>query len=250
MSLKGRIVLPALFAAMFAAMAVSLVAAQVASASHPRPLSANKLQLSLVPAFRECTTGANRFHGPPLAGASCNPPQQTSDSVTIGGQSVGSIKIKVQPGTPGPPEDSDVLLTASSSDIRCRPAALPSTCGSANATGGADYVGGVEGNATIRITDHWNGVAAGGGSDPATVIDLPFPVVGTCTATASTGVGATCGVNTTANAVIGGPDPVVKDDKRANVEVTQIQIFDGGNDGQVGTVGDNDLLAVQGIFIP
>jgi hypothetical protein len=246
MTLKGRILVPALVVA----MATSLLAAQSAPASHPRPQLAPKLVLSLVPAFKECTTGANRFHGPPLAGASCNPPVQTSDSVTVGGLSIGSIKIKVVEGAPGPPEDSDVNLTASSSDIRCRPAALPAACGSANATGGADYIGGVEGNATIRITDHWNGTGATGGPDPATVIDLPFPVTGTCAATAATDRGSTCGVNTTANAVIGGPDPVVKDGKRANVEITQIQIFDGGNDGQVGTLGDNDLLAVQGIFIP
>jgi hypothetical protein len=172
-----------------------------------------------------------------------------SNSVTIGTASTGIIKIAVQPGVPGPPEDSDVKLTATSTDIRCTGSALPGACGSTNTNGGADYIGGVQGNATIRITDHWNGLGSTGGSDSATVVDLPFPVNGTCVATASTTVGGTCGVNTSANAVIGGPDPVVKDGKRANVEISQIQITDGGPDGQIGTPG-NELLAVQGIFIP
>ena len=40
---------------------------------------------------------------------------------------------------------------------------------------GADYSGQLQGNATIRITDHYNGpVPAGDG--PATVHDIPFPI--------------------------------------------------------------------------
>ena len=230
----------------------SLVAVEMASASHPRPAYAGKIFLSMVPSFNECTatTPPNRNHGPPLAGASCMPPVQTSTAVTIGAASVGSIKITVLEGAAGPPEDSDVKLDSNATDIRCRPAALPAACGSANASGGADYIGGMEGNASIRISDHWNGVGALGGADPATVIDLPFPVVAGCTATPSTAVGATCGVTTTANAVIGGPDPVVKDGKRAVVGIGQVIVQDGGPDGQIGTLGDNDQFAEQGIFIP
>jgi hypothetical protein len=231
---------------------MSLVAAEIASATHPRPSYAGKIFLSMVPSFNECTatTPPNRNHGPPLPGASCHPPVMTSTAVTIGTQSVGSIFIQVIAGAPGPPEDSDVRLTANATDIRCTPAALPSACGSTNTSGGADYIGGMEGNAQIRITDHWNGVGATGGPDAATVIDLPFPVVAGCTATPSTTVGATCGVTTTANAVVGGPDPVVKDGKRGVVGIGQVTVTDGGPDGQIGTVGDNDQFSEQGIFIP
>jgi hypothetical protein len=249
MTLKARSFVPL---ALAVAATMSLVAAEVASATHPRPATATKLVSALVPAFNECTaaTPPNRQHGPPLLGASCNPPVQSSSTVTIGAASTGSIKIAVQAGSPGPPEDSDVKLIASATDIRCQSPGPVGACGSTNTNGGPDYIGGVEGNASIRITDHWNGVGAGGGSDAATVIDLPFPVLGTCAATASATLGATCSTNTSANAVIGGPDPVVKDGKRANVEIGQIQIFDSGPDGQVGTVTDNELLSVQGVFIP
>ena len=58
-----------------------------------------------------------------------------------------------------------------------------------------------QGDAQIRITDHFNAVAPGGGTDAATVIDIPFPVITSCAATASTAIGSTCAVNTTANAV-------------------------------------------------
>ena len=69
---------------------------------------------------------------------------------------------------------------------------------------------------------------------------------GTCAATAGTSIGGTCTTNTTANAVVVGS---VKDAQRAVVEISQLQIFDGGADGNV-TTTDNTLFMVQGIFIP
>jgi hypothetical protein len=42
---------------------------------------------------------------------------------------------------------------------------------------------------------------------------------------------------------------MVTDGKRAIVQVGQLHVFDGGSDGLVGTA-DNDLFAVQGIFVP
>jgi hypothetical protein len=204
-----------------------------------------------VPAYNACAA-PNRTHGPPLAFPSCNPPVQTSGSLTIGSpdangagaNSVGFIKITVKAGQPGLPEDSDVLLVASATDIRCK--AGVAACGSANAADGADYTGEVEGTAQIRISDHWNAVAPGGGPDAATVIDIPFPVVTGCTATASTGIGSTCAITTSANAVVPG---AVKDTKRGVVGIGQIQVFDGGADG-VAATDPNTLFSTQGIFIP
>ena len=249
MSMRKRMVLPAAVAA--AALAVMMVVASMASASHPRPRGATPLRVSLVPAYNQCTA-PNRTHGPPLAFPSCNPPVQSSSAVTVGSpdangaaaNSEGFIKLEVLVGTPGPPDDSDVLITASLTDVRCK--AGTTACGSANAADGADYTGGLQGNATIRITDHWNAVAAGGGPDPATVVDIPFPVEAACAATASTSIGSTCTANTSANATVPGS---VKDGKRAIVEVGQIQISDGGPDGVTATT-PNTLFAVQGIFIP
>ena len=122
-----------------------------------------------------------------------------------------------------------------------------SACGSANAADGADYTGELQGTATIRITDHYNGVAPPAGTDPGTVVDIPFPVVtGVRRPPATARSVSTCTANTSANATVPG---AVKDGKRSIVEIGQIQISDGGPDGLVCT-GPNTLFSVQGIFIP
>jgi hypothetical protein len=249
MTIRKRMALPLGLAV--AAMGM-LVIASVANATHPRPKSASPITASMVPAYVQCTA-PNRTHGPPLAFPSCNPPVQTSNALTVGSpdangapaNSTSFIKISVVVGVVGPPDDSDVKIISTTTDVRCK--AGVATCGSANAADGADYTGEVQGDATIRITDHFNAVAPGGGTDPATVVDIPFPVTTTCTATAAnTGIGSTCAVNTTANAVVPG---AVKDAKRAIVEIGQILVRDGGPDGVVATA-PNTLFAVQGIFIP
>ena len=228
--------------------------ASVASATHPRPKGATPLRVSMVPAFNQCTT-PNRTHGPPLAFPSCGAPggpALSSTAVTVGtpdangaaANSEGFVKLEVFVGIPGPPDDSDVFITSNATDIRCQ--AGTTACGSANAADGADYTGGMQGNATIRITDHFNAIAAGGGTDPATVVDIPYPINAACVATASTAIGGTCTANTSANAAVPG---AVKDGKRATVEVGQIVVSDGGPDGIVGTT-PNTVFAKQGIFIP
>jgi hypothetical protein len=237
--------------ALAVAALVMMVVASVASATHPRPKGATPLRASMVPAYNACTA-PNRTHGPPLAFPSCNPPVQTSTAVTVGtpdangaaANSVGFVKLDVIVGAAGPPDDSDVAISASISDVRCK--AGTTACGNANAADGADYTGQLQGNATIRITDHWNAVAAGGGPDAATVVDIPFPVPATCANTASTSEGGLCTAATSANAVVPG---AVKDAKRANIEVGQINITDGGPDG-VNATTPNTVFEVQGLFIP
>jgi hypothetical protein len=225
--------------------------AQVAGASHPRPKGAKPIRASLVPAYDQCAV-PNRTHGPPLAFASCNPPVESSSFVTVGtpdangapANFVGSLKLTANYGVPGPPDDAYVEFTASLSDVRCKPGT--STCGDANAAGGPDYTGELQGGATIRITDHNNAVAPGGGVDPATVVDVPFPVNLSCASTAATGTGSVCNLST---ATCLGCVTEVKDAKRMVIEVTQLRIFDGGADGLVATT-PNTLFAVQGIFVP
>jgi hypothetical protein len=251
MALKARTLVPLGLAA--AALVVMLVAT-VANAAHPRPKSGTPIRVSMVPAFNQCTAGtANRTHGPPLVFPSCNPPVQTSGAITVGtpdangaaANSVGSIKIRVIAGDPATPADeADVELIGASSDIRCK--AGTTACGAANAADGADYTGELQGNAQIRITDHWNAVAPGGGPDAATVVDIPFPVTTPCAGTASTAIGSNCNITTTADTVVPGS---VKELKRAVVEINQIHVNDGGVDGVVGT-DPNTLFGVQGIFIP
>jgi len=242
MTIKRKMVLPLALAV--GAMGL-MVVSQLASASHVRPKGATPLRASLVPAFKACTT-PNRTHGAPLAFPSCNPPTQTSNFLTIGSpdangagaNSVGFILLKVDAV---PPED--VLITSSISDVRCQAATSAAVCNSANSTDGPDYSGQIQGNATIRISDHYNGP---GLNEAATVVDIPFPVNGQCANTTGTTVGGLCTVNTTANAVVPGS---VKDNQRGVVEIGQLQVTDGGADGQVSTA-DNTLFMVQGIFIP
>jgi hypothetical protein len=247
MTIKRKMVLPLALA--LGALGL-MVMAQMASATHPRPKGATPLRVSTVPAFKQCTA-PNRTHGAPLAFPSCNPPVQTSNFLTVGSpdangapaNSVGSIRLDVQAGVPGPPEDSDVLIKSNITDVRCTPAGGAAVCTSANAADGPDYSGEVQGNAIIRISDHYNGP---GLNEAATVQDIPFPVNATCTNVASTSIGGTCNANTSANAAVPG---AVKDTQRAVIEINQLQVNDGGADGQVATA-DNTLFEVQGIFIP
>jgi hypothetical protein len=242
MTIKRKMVLPlALAVGALALMAVS----QVASGSHVRPKGASPLRASLVPSYKACSA-PNRTHGAPLAFPSCNPPVQSSTYLTLGtpdangagANSVGSILLRVKATSP-----EDVLINSTITDVRCLPAGGASVCGTANAADGPDYSGEVQGNATIRISDHYNGP---GLNEAATVVDIPFPVNGTCATTLSTTVGGTCTTATTANTVVPGS---VKDTQRAVVEIGQLQVFDGGADGLVSTA-DNTLFEVQGIFIP
>jgi hypothetical protein len=234
-----------------AALAAFMLAS-TAMAGHPRPKGATPILVSLVPAFKQCTL-PNSTHGTPLASPSCNPPVQTSTYLTMGSPDAGggaanmqgTLRLDVIVGVPGAPDDSDVKLSGSISDVRCKVGA-GTVCGTANAANGPDYAGEVQGNAMIRISDHYNGGPAF--TTPATVQDLPFPVTVPCTQTsADTTKGSTCAVNTTANGVVPG---VVKDGKRAVVEVQQLHINDGGADGLGSTDADNTLYLNQGIFIP
>ena len=242
MTIKRKMVLPlALAVGALGLMAVS----QVASGSHVRPKGASPLRTSLVPSYKACTT-ANRTHGAPLAFPSCNPPVQSSNFLTLGtpdangagANSVGSILLRVKSTSP-----EDVLINSTISDVRCKPATAASVCSSANGTDGPDYSGQIQGNTTIRVSDHYNGP---GLNEAATVIDVPLSVTGTCANTVSTTVGGTCTVATTANAVVAGS---VKDTQRAVVEIQQLQINDGGASGVAGAA-DASLFEVQGIFIP
>jgi hypothetical protein len=242
MTFKRKMVLPLALA--IGALGL-MVVSQLASASHVRPKGATPLRVSLVPSFKACTT-PNRTHGAPLAFPSCNPPVQTSNFLTVGtpdangagANSTGFVLLRVDAI---PPED--VLINSTITDVRCQAATSATVCNSANSADGPDYSGQIQGNAIIRISDHYNGV---GLNEAATVVDIPFPVNGQCANTSLTTVGGTCTVATTANTVVPG---AVKDNQRGVVEVGQLQINDGGADGQISTA-DNTLFMVQGIFIP
>ena len=220
------------------------------AAGYVRPKGASPFRVSLVPAYNTCTT-PNSTHGSPLSSSSCTPPLPSSTSVTVGTMDVNgadansraSIRLTVQRGDPGPPEDSDVLIQASVSDARCQPST--STCGSVNSASGPDYIGELLGNFNARITDRLN---EGSGGEPvgATVVDIPFPFQFECASTSSTDEGALCSGDTSFNAVVPG---IVKDGTRAIWELTQGIVTDGGPDGATDTTPNTTFMR-QGVFVP
>jgi hypothetical protein len=238
--------------ALLVTSAVLVVLAAPAYGTHARPKGANPFHTPLVPAYQPCSA-PDRMHGPPLAFGSCASPSQTSQYVTVGtpdangapARSIGSFRWHVNFGVPGPPHDTQSFINVSITDLRCTASAT--TCGSANAQGGPDYTGELDGVIAMRWTDHWNAVSPGGGPDAATMEDytLHFPV--SCAGTADTTVGSSCGINLNLAAFIPGFTP---EGQRTIWELTQTQIYDGGADGTRSTTGDNTLFAIQGLFVP
>jgi hypothetical protein len=223
----------------------AMVAVQVAGATHPRPKSATPVKASLVTAYEECTE-PNRMHGPPLGFQSCAPPVQTSNFLTVGtpdvngaaANSAGFVRLRVIGGSP-----ATAVLDGSITDVRCKAGATP--CGSANTFGGPDYVGQLEGTATVRITDHYNGPNF---DEAATVVDIPLPFPFSCASTSDPSIGSTCVSPPPGGSCLGCFPP--PDGQRLVAEVTQLQVKDGGPDGQNATSQGNTLFMVQGIFIP
>ena len=238
---------------------IVLVMAAAASANHPRPKGATPIRVSLVPAFNQCAA-PNRTHGPPLAFPACNPPGPASSYVTVGtpdangapANSASFVQFIAHFGTPGPPDDDEnILINMQLTDLRCK--AGTTACGNANATGGPDYTGEVQINATLRWTDHFNGVNPGGGTDPATTVDFSSPVTATCSNTADTSIGGSC---TLSAFNPGGPPSALFficncETKRGVMEFGQISVNDGGADGVVASdPQDNTVFMRQGVFIP
>lgn len=241
---------PAKVASVFV-LATACLAALVAPsfATHPRPKGAEPFRASLVPAFEPCTA-PDRTHGPPLAFPSCSNTQQASDFLTVGNppasaaRFVGSVKIVVFAGTPGPPDDNVVIVTTDVTDVRCQ--GMSGGCTGA----GADYAGSLRLEITLRITDHWNSTDGFGGPDPATVQDpVTMPVTVGCVQTSDPAIGSSCHAET-AHWNIFGPGYPVKDDKRTIWEFGQAGYYDGGTDGDGNTTADNTVFLRQGIFIP
>jgi hypothetical protein len=165
---------------------------------------------------------------------SCNPPSQSSGELTVGNpdsngaaaNSVGSALLSVIAGNPATPEDeADVLMQVSITDVRLR-------------SDLTDYTGGLRAGTTLRITDRTDG--------PATLMDVELPLDVPCSPTASTGIGSTCAVSTTLDALTPG---LVDEGARAVWQLGAVAVHDGGPDGDPTTPG-NGVFARQGVFVP
>ena len=71
-----------------------------------------------------------------------------------------------------------------------------------------------------------------------------------CNQTADPSTGSDCGRMTfSMDAVV--PQTVLGlEGKRAIWQMSDVQSYDGGADGEADTTGDNSLFAVQGVFVP
>jgi hypothetical protein len=202
---------------------------------YPRPKGATPLHVALVQAYEPCTA-PNRTHQTTLAYGSCNPPQPSSGTLTVGtpdsngavANSIGSVRFDVCPvaGCAA----GDVKLTGSITDVR-------------NRSDLSDYAGELQARATVRITDRASGPLQ---NEPATVSDLAFAFTLPCAPNTDTTIGSSCAVQTTANALNPG---AIASGKRANWELGQVEVLDGGPDGDVDTT-PNTVFAREGVFVP
>jgi hypothetical protein len=203
-------------------------------AGYARPAGASPIRASLVVAYSKCNA-PNRVHGAPLDSQSCNPPMPLSQYLTVGtpdangevAKAVGAVRYGVITGAPGTPADeADIALTVDMSDVRGK-----FTLG--------DYIAELWATVPVRLTDK--------AADQQTVSDFQFGFAVPCTPTADTTIGATCSVSTTADAVLPG---AVVEGKRAIWRLGQMQVQDGGDDGEGATTADNTPFLKQGIFVP
>ena len=204
---------------------------------YPRPKTASPLGVSLVPAYAACSA-PNRTHGAPLSSGSCSPPAMSSDELTLGtpdanrkqARSEGLVEYKAIAGDlTTTPDEASVEITVTLLDVYDQQTLT-------------DYTGELRVRTTLRISDKHNDPG-----DIATASDLALGFTVACTATADANQGATCTRVTSVDALFPGG---VVEGKRAVWELGQVQVDDGGADGDADTAADNTLFMKQGIFVP
>lgn len=211
-----------------------------------RPRGATPTRVSLVPAFNQCTS-ANRAHGAPLSFPSCSPPQQSSSVLTIGSPDAngtqtnftGVVRFTTMVGNPATEaSESDVGIQVTLTDIRNNPSLT-------------DYVGRLLVQADLQITDNGNAPET---PEPGTVQTIKYQTPVDCVVTATTTIGGSCNLNTTANAIV--PATVIEN-RRAIWELGQVDVKDAGPNGTgyancppVCGDGDETTFLRQGVFVP
>ena len=207
---------------------------------YARPKGATPLRVPLVISYKSCTA-PNEQHGPrwstPLfaAAAGVRLGHDRDHRLQRPGDPVRRLAaLGCVPGNLSTPADeADVKVMMDITDVRRKDNL-------------ADYVGGVQATIVSRITDRFNAVAAGGGSDPATVVDIPFPVQ----ADLHRDRRPRRRVDLRGHHIVRSDrahcDP---EGKRSIWQMGQVQVSDGGEDGNIGTV-PNTMFAREGIFVP
>ena len=189
-----------------------------------------------MPAFVSCID-PNSQHGPPLTEDACAPPRRNSDRLTIGtpdangnqARSIESFSATPRVTSAG---EGDLEYRVRLTDVRRQP-------------GLDDYTGELRAEASLRLSDRHNGGPSG--ADGATMEDAVLALVVPCGATAAAFEGSTCALEATANSLAPG---TIEADTRAIWELGQVRVFDGGTDDDADTTADNNLFAVEGVFVP
>jgi hypothetical protein len=209
--------------------------------SYPRPRSAGKAVVRLVPSFTRCTS-ANAAHGPPLSTTACRPAAQSSRYVTVGTSESngrpanfsGVLQLTTVSSLPVDPSDgdqADVKIKATLEDVR-------------RLSNLADYTGQLQGQLQLRITDGASTVALG---QKATTVDLPLSFTIPCQATpANPNLGSTCNLASSVDTLIAG---ALTEGMRSVWAIRGISVFDGGSDGIASTAGNTEF-ATAGFFVP
>jgi hypothetical protein len=180
-------------------------------------------------------------HGAPLAVPSCNPITAASHYLTVGAPDANGLPVRFNgslilkavgesPIDPNNGDQSDVQITAALNDIR-------------NQGDLTDYTGELRFALGLRITDRYNGAFL---DSPATAADTVLGFNVSCAGTSGP-EGSNCNVATTADAIT---TDMVRERQRAVWELSQVEVYDGGADGDADTTGDNTLFATQGLFTP
>ena len=215
----------------------------IADPLFPRPGGATPLRVSMVPAYKQCTS-PNSTHVAPLDEPSCTPAVQESALLTTStiGRGLASAYLYAIPGNTGTGADeADFSISASATDVL-------------NKVGGTDYTGKVILTTQMRVTDHSNGYS---GEEGGTVQDAQFSVPFDCVTTPEPALGGSCSVTTTADTLL--PN-FVKETKRTIISTFSFNLLDAGADGSITPPsgacplscgsGDEKLFLTQGVFTP
>ena len=138
------------------------------------------------------------------------------------------------PINPGNGSQSDLEIDLSITDVREK------------ATPASDYTAALRVEIALQVTDR-NNTPYPGGPGPGTVLPVSFEFNVPCAGTPDTTVGATCLLDTSANALVPGQ---VVERQRAIWQLGEVEVYDGGTDGNPSTAVDNTLFATQGVFVP
>ena len=209
----------------------------IQTAGYPHPASAPEVNVSLVPAFKQCGTSGNPSngrHAPPLSAASCEPRPGSAVAV-VGSASQSFARLTAVAGDNDPTDgnQADVALTASFTDIRT--------------TAGGDYNPNPSGAdltevTRLRLTDRANGY----GGLPGTATEYDFKVPVDCAPTTDPAVGSTCSVDTTASSLV----PLLfQERQQAIVQSFRVRVDDAGANGIRGD-SDDRIFMTQGVFAP